>query len=109
MLAVAGTAAWMSEGGMIVTRTQFDQCEIITLAVSPAKRRQGIAASLLAHAMAEARKAGALHMFLEVAEDNAAAQKLYESAGFAVTHRRKDYYKNGAVFTDALVMTRELA
>lgn len=41
-------------------------------------------------------------ILLEVAETNSAARKLYESFGFNVIHRRKNYYAD----SDALIMER---
>ena len=51
--------------------------------------------------MLRAAATDARAMFLEVAEDNADARKLYTSLGFVEVGRRKRYYANG---DDALVM-----
>jgi ribosomal-protein-alanine N-acetyltransferase len=56
--------------------------------------------------MAQAVAGGAVAMFLEVAEGNAAARALYGAAGFAEAGRRRRYYADGG---DALVLRRELA
>ena len=45
-------------------------------------------------------------IFLDVAEDNLPAIKLYEKSGFHLIHRRKGYYQNGT--TDALIYIKEL-
>jgi ribosomal protein S18 acetylase RimI-like enzyme len=63
-------------------------CEIDTLGVHPDFRRRGIARALLGAAQAEAVRRGASHLSLDVMTDNAAAVRLYESDGFAVTARR---------------------
>ena len=88
-------------GGMILARTIMDESEVLTLAVMPAARRQGLGRTLLLAAMRRAAAGDARTMFLEVAEDNAAARSLYASVGFAEVGRRRRYYANG---DDALVM-----
>jgi ribosomal-protein-alanine N-acetyltransferase len=48
-------------------------------------------------------------MFLEVAEDNAAALALYTAAGFATTGRRRAYYRRpGGLLVDALMLRSPL-
>jgi ribosomal-protein-alanine acetyltransferase len=113
-LIVEGTHALLALSpdpvGMILYRIMHEQSEILTMAVVPGRRRQGIARRLLAQAMAEVKKHGAMGMFLEVDAGNVAAQKLYESGGFTVSGRRKGYYRQpDGSFTDALVMRAELA
>jgi ribosomal-protein-alanine N-acetyltransferase len=91
--------------GMIMARVAADEAEILTLAVAPAARRRGIGAALLAAAAARARDAGAVNLFLEVAQTNAAARALYAAAGFTQVGHRKGYYDDG---TDALVLAKPL-
>ena len=90
-----------AQGGMLLARVAADEAEVLTLAVLPALRRQGLGRALLQAAMAEARRRGAASMTLEVAVDNVAARDLYTSAGFTQVGRRRRYYANGA---DALVL-----
>jgi ribosomal-protein-alanine N-acetyltransferase len=92
--------------GFVLARVAADEAEILTLAVAPAARRQGVGGTLLAQAMAVAAARGAAAMFLEVAETNGAARALYAAAGFAEAGRRRRYYPGGA---DALVLRRSLA
>jgi ribosomal-protein-alanine N-acetyltransferase len=92
--------------GFVLARTAADEAEVLTLAVLPAARRQGIGGALLAEALAGARLRGACAMFLEVSARNAAALALYAGAGFAEVGRRRRYYADGA---DALVLRRDLA
>jgi [ribosomal protein S18]-alanine N-acetyltransferase len=88
-------------GGMILGRAAAGEAEILTLAVLPAARRQGLGRALLAAALAEAGARGAGEMFLEVAAGNAAARALYAAAGFTPVGRRPAYYPDGQ---DALVL-----
>ncbi|MGA3398587.1 MAG: GNAT family N-acetyltransferase [Acetobacteraceae bacterium] len=93
-------------GGMILARVTEDEAEVLTLAVAPEVRRQGVAGALLAAAMATAREQAARTMVLEVAIGNAAARALYERAGFVEAGRRPRYYADGG---DALILRARLA
>jgi ribosomal-protein-alanine N-acetyltransferase len=92
-------------GGMILARVAADEAEVVTLAVQPDLRRQGLASALLRAAMHAARDRGATVMFLEVAIDNHAARSLYSRAGFNEVGHRRRYYPDGG---DALVMRADL-
>ena len=89
------------QGGMLLGRMAADEAEVLTLAVLPERRCQGLGRALLDAAMAEVRRRGAARLTLEVAVDNVAARRLYQSAGFAQVGRRDRYYANGS---DALVL-----
>ncbi len=94
-----------SRGGLILARTAADEAEILTLAVTPAARRQGIATALIQSACTRAQTRGATTIFLEVAATNTAAQTLYKTQSFTQTAHRRRYYPDG---TDALVLRKEL-
>ena len=65
---------------------------------------------LLRAALARAAAAGSARVFLEVAEDNAAARALYLRHGFAQVGRRPAYYRRGQTrAAAALVLARRLA
>ena len=70
-----------------------------------AQRGNKMGAVLVQGAMERAGP-GAKVIFLEVAEDNGHARRLYEGLGFAETGRRRKYYKAGASSTDAIVYGR---
>jgi ribosomal-protein-alanine N-acetyltransferase len=78
--------------GFILARVAADEGEVLTLAVVEASRRGGLGRALLQAAMAEASRRGARQMFLEVAEDNAAAFALYANQGYRLIARRRHYY-----------------
>lgn len=86
--------------GLAVTPPDAD---IQTIAVAAAQRGQGVGAALLTRLLDEAQDRGCRRVFLEVAADNDAAQRLYERHGFTLGHRRRHYYGPDR---DALVMTR---
>jgi ribosomal-protein-alanine N-acetyltransferase len=83
----------------------FDELHINTLAVSPERRRQGLATHLLREVMADAAREGARRATLEVRESNTAALELYARLGFRVTARRRGYYTNPV--EDALILWRD--
>jgi ribosomal-protein-alanine N-acetyltransferase len=82
--------------GFLIARTAGDEAELLTLAVEPAHRQQGLAAALLAEAVRQLRAAGARQLFLEVEPGNAPALRLYESFGAVRVGERKAYYEHGA-------------
>lgn len=94
------------EAGFVLASAVAGQSEILTLAVVPARRREGLGRALLQAAMGEAGRRGAGEMFLEVAAGNDAARALYESAGFRAAGLRRRYYADGA---DALVLRAALS
>lgn len=78
--------------GFALGRTVLDEAELLTLAVDPDRRREGLGRSCLAAFEAEARGRGAVSCHLEVAADNIAAASLYEGAGYVRTGVRQRYY-----------------
>ncbi len=96
--------------GMIVARVVADEAEILTLAVHPAARRNGVARELLAEAEKQVLALGAKQMFLEVRDDNLAAKALYDSAGYVSAGYRKNYYRAaGRQSSSAIVLKRRLS
>jgi ribosomal-protein-alanine N-acetyltransferase len=85
--------------GFALSRIAADECELLSLAVEGPRRRAGIGGSLLQASMARALSAGAIKFFLEVAETNRDAQRLYAAHGLVQVGRRPGYYelKNGGV------------
>jgi [ribosomal protein S18]-alanine N-acetyltransferase len=95
--------------GFIIGQVAADVSEIVSVGVSPEWQRRGIGAHLIGAFGRAAYRAGATRLFLEVAEDNGAAFKLYSSIGCAEVGRRKGYYqRDGADAVDAIVMSKPL-
>ena len=91
--------------GFALYRSVADEAELLTIAVRPAWRRQGVGRVLLDAIAADARVAGAQTLFLEVGADNPPARSLYESRGFSVVGTRRGYYRRGdGPMADGLVM-----
>jgi [ribosomal protein S18]-alanine N-acetyltransferase len=115
LLGMAGASGHLVEDtatgrveGFILDLILAGEAEILTLAVAPQSRRQGVARQLLADLVDRARRAGARGIGLEVAADNPAARRLYESCGFAPGGRRRGYYRRGKATIDALLFRRAL-
>ena len=98
------------QGGTVVGYAGVDcggeVADVMTIAVAPAAQGQGLGTVLMHWLIAEARRAGAEHLMLEVRADNAAAQRLYSTTGFAMLTVRRKYYQPGDV--DALIMRLHL-
>ncbi len=97
-----------SPSGFVLCRIAADEAEVLTIATQPDHRRQGVASTLLAAAMAGAMAGGAVSMFLEVAVDNLAALALYRSRGFEAVGRRQGYYSRPGGPIDAMIMRVDL-
>ncbi len=82
-----------------------DETWIQNLGVRTSAQRRGLGQRLLEALLAEVKRRGATKVLLEVAVDNAPAQKLYARYGFEGVGIRKGYYQPSN--TDALVMLRE--
>jgi len=85
--------------GFIIIRSSGHEAEILTIATGVQARRKGYGRALLGAALAELAQTDSRNLFLEVAEDNAAAIALYKACGFAPIGRRPAYYRreNGRV------------
>ncbi len=79
--------------GFILSRRAADEAEVLTVTVDAACRRRGIGGRLLEANIACLGRHGVKALFLEVAEDNAAARRLYQALGFAEVGRRQGYYR----------------
>lgn len=82
------------------------ECYISNLAVTPARRGQGIGGTLLRKAEAKARAANCAFLSLEVRESNRNARNLYDRHGFLPVGRRRNYYQDPN--EDALILTKYL-
>ncbi len=73
-----------------------DNCDLELMAVHPDKRRQGVGAALLRHALAALAAEGPRTCLLEARASNIAALALYEKLGFKRLALRKGMYANPA-------------
>jgi len=97
ILAMPGARGWLLESdslpiGFVLARFIMDEGEILLTGILPAAREQGHGARLMHTAITAAREAGIAKLFLEHAELNSAAARLYQRLGFVQIGRRPQYY-----------------
>lgn len=107
--ALDAVALLEDDAGLVLVRTVAGEAEILTVGVRPEARGAGVGRRLVEAALASALSEGAGSVFLEVAEDNPAARRLYAGLGFEEVGRRRGYYpRRGSAAVDALVLRRAL-
>jgi ribosomal-protein-alanine N-acetyltransferase len=98
-LSWTGVVALIREGegkaiGFVIGRQVGDEAEILNLAVTPDRRRQGDGAALLGAVLEEFAARRVSRVFLEVRESNERAITFYSQHGFAKMGRRPGYYRD---------------
>jgi ribosomal protein S18 acetylase RimI-like enzyme len=92
-------------------------CEMIELAIAPARHGQGLGKHLVAWLIEEARQRGKHQMLVGTANSSIDTIAFYQKCGFRMDHIRKDYfryyrepcYEDGIQVRDMLVFRYELA
>ena len=84
-----------------------DNADLQLVAVAPDSRRQGVARTLLRHALAGLADEGITRVLLEARASNTAAIALYEGLGFAHLANRRAMYAHPQ--EDGVLMGRGLA
>jgi [ribosomal protein S18]-alanine N-acetyltransferase len=105
---VARTGNRRTPAGFMLSRRAADEAEILTVAVAPAARGQGIARALLARHLGRLAALGIARVFLEVDDGNRPALKLYGRAGFLQVGQRAGYYPRAEGARTALTLRRDL-
>lgn len=82
--------------GFALASGAHDERELLSIGVLPDHRRAGIGREMVEMVIAESARSGAARLFLEVAEDNDGAQRLYRELGFVAVGRRPGYYRRKA-------------
>lgn len=93
--------------GLVLARRTGNDCEILTIGVTPPMRGMGIGTALLRAACEWGSGIGGHRMVLEVDGGNRPALRLYEKFGFENCGRRPAYYA-GAPRRDALILQMPL-
>jgi ribosomal-protein-alanine N-acetyltransferase len=92
--------------GSVMGRNGADEGEILTIAIDPASRRQGLGRRLLLAALDQMSAGGARTVWLEVRTSNVAARMMYLGSGFVAAGVRRGYYRRPT--EDALILKREI-
>lgn len=96
--------------GFIMSRLAADEAEILTVAVARAAQGRGLARRLLDLHLRRLAGLGCRAVFLDVDENNRAAIRLYQRAGFREVARRAGYYPApSGQAAAALVLRRDLS
>ena len=102
-------ASGESATGFYLSRTAYDEEELLLLAIDPAFQRRGIGRLLLAQFISEAQKRGAIRLLLEMRRGNP-AEALYRRAGFVPIGVRPNYYRLlGGQTNDAITFALDLS
>lgn len=78
--------------GFFMSRTSYDEEELLLIAIAPQYRRLGLGRTLLSRFAAAARDHGAVRLLLEMRRGNP-AERLYRAAGFEPVGLRPNYYR----------------
>ena len=90
--------------GFALGRSAAGEAELLTIAVDPGRRRQGIGSACCTAFEAEAKSRGAVRAFLEVVATNEAAHRLNLASGWSRHGCRKAYYRTPTGRADAILM-----
>ena len=106
-----GLIAWEDEQpvGFILALDLGEECEILSLGVSPERRGAGCGSALLGSVCSRAIQRSMRSVVLEVAADNVAARALYAAQGFMSVGCRPNYYRRAGRCIDAITLRLPLA
>lgn len=111
----AGYPAWVVHradrlAGFCVAMSTPDDIHVLSIAVQPDSRGQGLGGQLLGEVYQHANELGLSKVLLEVRPSNENAIRFYQKQGFTPIGRRKGYYPAGrGEREDALVMALDLS
>jgi len=80
--------------GYVGSQTVFPETDMMNIAVTPERRREGIAEVLIDSLVVELKRLGSECLTLEVRVSNTPAIALYQKLGFHEAGFRKNYYRN---------------
>ena len=91
--------------GYIGSQLSHPEADVMNVAVTPDRRREGIAEVLVDSLITELKRIGCSSLTLEVRASNDPAIGLYHKIGFHEVGLRKNYYHNPK--EDALILRKE--
>jgi ribosomal-protein-alanine N-acetyltransferase len=80
--------------GFAILQFAADEAEILTVAVALQAQRRGVGSAIMEKAIAMCKERLISCIYLEAAETNSPALRLYEKFGFSTFTRRKNYYQS---------------
>ncbi|MBK0347294.1 ribosomal protein S18-alanine N-acetyltransferase [Aerococcaceae bacterium zg-ZJ1578] len=92
--------------GYISLHHVLDEVSINHVFIHTDYRKQGLASALVAFVIEQLAYRQVKHLFLEVRAKNEVAIRLYETSGFELLGRRKNYYQNPV--EDALIYQKKV-
>lgn len=90
--------------GYVGSLKALDELQITNVAISPHKRRRGLASLLLSEFDKMAKDLGIALISLEVRESNESALSLYKKFGYVTAGKRRGFYKDPR--EDAVIMIK---
>ncbi len=95
LIGQAGLQVGESEdaAGFFLSRTGYEEEELLLFAVSPEYRRRGLGRAMLEHLSRSAASRGSRRLFLEMRRGNP-AEILYRGFGFSPIGERPNYYRS---------------
>ena len=95
--------------GFACARIVLDEAELLTICIVPESQNQGHGGTLLRRLHGALRARNVAEVFLEVAETNHAARRLYAASGYDEAGIRRNYYQSaGKSAVHALVLRCQL-
>lgn len=95
--------------GYILSRLVVDEGEVLSVGVRVDARGHGVGRSLVQAVLTEAKTRSAQAVFLEVAQKNMAASRLYRGLGFSEVTIRERYYRlYDDTYDDAIILRNTL-
>ncbi len=82
--------------GYVAAVVRGEAGDLVSIAVHPRHRGQGVAAAMMRRVLSLLQKDGIEQCWLMVRPDNAGAIRLYRAFGFVQARRVKNYYGRGA-------------
>ena len=84
--------AGVPAAGFTLSRSGYEEEELLLIAVAPEARRRGLASAMLQLLEQAARQRGARQLLLEMRRGNP-AESLYRKVGFVPIGERRNYYR----------------
>lgn len=92
--------------GYVISWFLREEVHLLNIAIDGTRRGRGYGRRMMQHLIDEAMRGGRELITLEVRESNTPARRLYDSFGFRVIGRRREYYQDNR--EDAVVMLLDL-